>query len=389
MIKTYKYKLYNNETYLKKYDKWIGICRYIYNVAKEVRDENYNKGININYYDLAKQLTEAKKEVSFIKQVNSQSLQSVIERLENSWKQYFRKLKDGSIDKEKSKYIEKKTKNGGKIKYNKLKNFGKPEWAKKGKFKTINFKNTNNSLRETIKGFKLPTFGEVKVFNKKYKINGKIKQAKLTLEADGLYLNVIVECENKIRENQSDNVVAVDMGIKYFLTTSDGEFINNPRYFFKFLKQLRVEQRSLQRKYRYKSKNQSKNFEKQRKVIARLYQKIARTRKDFLHKLSSKLANTYSTVVIEDLKVSEMVRNTKYSKHISDVAWSMFFELLSSKTNVVRINPAYSSQECSKCGHTHKDNRPTQSLFECVKCGHTENADLNGANTLLNRYLQK
>ena len=177
------------------------------------------------------------------------------------------------------------------------------------------------------------------------------------------------------------------MGIKYFLTTSDGEFIDNPRHLFKFLKKLRVEQRSLDRKFKKGQKIQSKNFEKQKKVVAKLYQKIARIRKDFLHKLSSKLANTYSTVVIEDLKVSEMLRNTKYSKHISDVAWSIFFTLLESKTNVVRINPAYSSQECSKCGHTHKDNRPTQSLFECVRCGHTENADLNGASTLLNRYL--
>lgn len=387
MIKTYKYKLYNNEAYLKKYDKWIGICRYVYNVAKEVRDESYKKGVSINYYDLTKQLTECKKEVSFIKEVNSQSLQSVLERLENSWKKYFKELKDGTIAKGKVKYIEKKTKNGGKINYNKLKNFGKPKWAKKGEFQSVNFKNTNNSLRETEKGFLLPTFGEVKVFNKKYKINGKIKQAKLTLEADGLYLNVIVECENKIRENQSDNVIAIDMGIKYFLTTSDGEFTENPKHLFNFLKQLRIEQRSLDRKFKKGQKIQSKNFEKQKKVVAKLYQKIARIRKDFLHKLSSKLANTYSTVVIEDLKVSEMLRNTKYSKHISDVAWSMFFVLLESKTNVERINPAYSSQECSKCGHTHKDNRPTQSLFECVRCGHTENADLNGASTLLNRYL--
>lgn len=383
MIKTYKYKLYNNESYLKKYDKWIGICRYVYNVAKEVRDENYKKGVSVNYYDLAKQLTEAKKEISFIKQVNAQSLQAVLERLENNYKRYFNELEDGTIAKGKVKYIENKIKNGGEVNYNKLKNFGKPKWAKKGCFQTIVFKQNDNGLRETKKGFRLPTFGEVKVFNKKYKIKGKIKQAKLFLEADGLYLNVIVECEQKIRENQSDNVVAVDMGIKYFLTTSDGEFIDNPRHLFKFLKQIRVEQRSLERKLK-----KGKNFEKQKKVIAKLYQKIARIRKDFLHKLSTKLASNYSTVVIEDLKVSEMIRNTKYSNHISDVAWSMFFTLLESKTNVVRINPAYSSQECSKCGHTHKDNRPSQSIFECTKCGHTENADLNGANTLLNRYLQ-
>lgn len=140
MIKTYKYKLYNNETYLKKYDKWIGICRYVYNVAKEVRDESYKKGLKVSHFDLCKQLTEAKKEVPFIKEVNAQSLQAVLERLENSWKKYFKELKDGTIAKGKAKYIENKSKNGAKVNYNKLKNFGKPKWAKKGDFQTIVFK---------------------------------------------------------------------------------------------------------------------------------------------------------------------------------------------------------------------------------------------------------
>src|SRR5690606_28629322 len=91
----------------------------------------------------------------------------------------------------------------------------------------------------------------------------------------------------------------------------------------------------------------------------------------------------YSTVIREDLNIYSMSKNTKFSKHISDCSWGTFFELLEYKTNVIKVNPAYTSQKCSKCGHTCKENRKTQSLFECIKCGFTENADLNGSLNIL------
>ena len=170
------------------------------------------------------------------------------------------------------------------------------------------------------------------------------------------------------------------MGITYFYVTSDGEFRDNPKHLFNYLKELRVENRKLSR-----MKRGGSNYKKQVKVLQRLHQKISRVRKDFLHKESRYLANNYSTVIREDLNIAKMVKVSKLAKHILDCSWGLFFELLEYKTNVVKVNPAYTSQKCSKCGHTCKENRKTQSLFECIKCNFTMNADAQACQNILQR----
>ena len=205
-----------------------------------------------------------------------------------------------------------------------------------------------------------------------------ITTSSIIKEADGLYLKIVVREENISQERENQSVCAIDMGINFFLTTSDGEFVENPKHLFNYLKELRVENRKLSR-----MKKGGNNWKKQVKVLQLLHQKISRVRKDFLHKQSRGLANNYSTVIREDLNISKMVKDSKLAKHILDCSWGLFFELLEYKTNVVKVNPAYSSQTCSKCKHTSKENRKTQSLFECINCGYTENADFNASKVLL------
>ena len=108
-------------------------------------------------------------------------------------------------------------------------------------------------------------------------------------------------------------------------------------------------------------------------------------RKDYLHKVSSKLAKSYSTIVCEDLNISQMIQQKVFSKDISDVSWGSFLEMLNYKTNLVKVDAKYSSQECNSCGYISKENRPTQELFKCVKCGHSGNADYEASITILNR----
>lgn len=342
-MKTYTYKLYNNTTYQKRFDRWIGICRLIYNLAKETKDNSYKLGVSLSSYDLQKQLPELKREFPFIKQVNSQSLKSVIERLDLSYKKFFA---------------------GG----------GFPKWAKKGKYRSISFK--KQGVKETETGFYLPLFGTVKVFNKSV-INGHvIKSARLIKEGDGLYLQIV--CDEKIKRADNNQVCAIDMGIKYFLVSSDGDFIDNPRHLNKCLKQLRIENRSLSRK-----KKGSKSWWRQVDKLKRVYLKIRRVRRDFLHKQSSLLANNYGTIVRENLNVSGMAKCKNLSRHIYDCGWATFFTMLESKTRVIKVNPRDTSRTCPRCKSVHKENRPTQSIFECIECGHADNADANACVNIL------
>lgn len=348
ITKTYTYKIKPNKSLERKFYEQIGVCRYVFNIAIETREESFRKGVKINYYNLSKQLTEAKKEFKWLTQVHSQTLQATLERLENGYKKFYLDLKKGV-----------KT--------------SKPKFARKDKWKSLPFK----SIKVSNNCFELPKFGKVKVFNFKVP-KGELRTASVVKEADGLYLKVVVKQEEQIRESQS--VCGIDMGITFFLTTSNGEFVDNPKHLFKYLKQLRIENRKLSR-----MKKGGKNFKKQVEVLKRVYQKVSRVRRDFLHKQSRKLANEYGTVIREDLSISKMVKDSRYAKHILDCSWGTFFEFLEYKTNVIKVPCAYTSQMCSKCKHISKENRKTQSLFECINCGFTENADYQAALNLLQR----
>jgi len=341
-MKTYTYKLKPNKKLENTLQEWSNITRYVYNLAKEVREESFKKGVSINYYDLSAQLTDAKKEFEWLRRPPSETLQATLERLDKAYQKFFKDLKGG-----------KKTSN--------------PHWARKDKWKSVPFK----TVKTTHNGFKLPKIGVVKVFNFKTP-KGELRTANIVKEADGWYLKVVVKEEDKNRESQS--VCAIDMGIKYFLVTSDGEFIDNPKHLDKYLKQLRIENRKLSRK-----KKGGSNFKKQGERLARLHQKVSRVRKDFLHKTSSRLANMYSEIIREDLDIQNMLKDSSFARQISDCSWGMFFKMLEYKTSVTKVNPAYTSQMCSSCGSVNKENRKTQSEFKCLSCGFTENADLNAS----------
>ena len=357
MIRTYTYKLYSNKRVESKFNKWLGICRYVYNAAKETREVAYKEGVRLSEFDLSRQLTEAKKALPWIAEVNAQTLQAVIAQLERSYKNFF----------------------SGRAKY--------PKWASKKTWRSFGFKQSGvtpsvpkGTLKQTDKGFILPKFGEVKVFNNRL-IEGSVKTARLVKKADGIYLHVVAEVKDKVYCT-NENQVGIDVGITYFAVTSDGEFIDNPKFLTKQLKKLRVEQRKLSRKYKKVVDIQSKNYYKQANVVARLYKKITNARKDFLHKQSTYFATKYSTVIHEDLFVEDMVKY-KYSNEISSVGWGTFFIMLDYKTKVTKVDPAYTSQTCSCCGHVAKENRVRQAKFKRVSCGHKENADFNAAKNIL------
>lgn len=349
---TYTFKIKTNKTLEEKFYEHFNTTRCVYNLAKEVKETAYSKGVKLGKYDIIKQLPELKKEFNWISNISSQTLQGVVEKLYKGYDKFFRDLKRGV-------------------------KVSKPKWASKKKWRSVEFKQNKNTLRFENNKFNLPKIGLIKIF-KSREVNGNIKLARVVKKADGWYLQIVTDYEQPKCENQAE--VGCDLGLKHFLVTSDGQYFENINTTKKFEKQLRIEQRSLARKNKG-----SNNWYKQVDRIKKLYLKIQRIRKDYLHKVSRDLANNYQHIFLEDLKVSKMLLNKGYSKSISDVSWSKFSEYLEYKTNVIKVDAKYSSQECNNCGHISKENRPNQETFKCINCSHKGNADFEASLTILKR----
>lgn len=355
---SYTFKIKTTPKIIQKFEEHLNTTRAVYNLAKETKEYAYSKGVSLGKYDLMKQLPELKKEFTWIKEISSQTLQIVIERLDNGYNRFFADLKKG-------------------------KTTSIPHWAKKKNWVSIGFQqNGLNGIHPTLRfekdgKFNLPKLGKIKIF-KSREINGNIKRATVIKKADGWYLQIVTDYEIQKCDNQAE--LGIDLGIKYFVVTSDGQFFENIRTIAKYARQLRIQNRSLARKKKY-----SKNFYKQVKLIKSIYLKIQRTREDYLHKVSRELANNYQYIFIENLNIKEMLQNKNYSKAISDVGWYKFSEYLKYKTNLIKVDAKYTSQECNNCGHIAKENRPNQETFKCVKCSHEGNADFEASLTILKR----
>ena len=178
--------------------------------------------------------------------------------------------------------------------------------------------------------------------------------------------------------------VGLDMGVAQLATLSDGTVIPNPRSTNKHLKKMKRLQRAHSRK-----KKGSNNRKKAQKRVARLHRKIANIRSNYLHQVTSKLTKNHGSIAIEDLNVKGMTssggsRKKGLNRSLSDASFGEFRRQLEYKgflygCKIIPVNPAYSSQKCSKCGHVSGENRLTQSEFKCTKCGYEANADLNAA----------
>lgn len=349
---TYTFKIKTTKKQIQLFEEHLNTTRMLYNLAKETKEYAYSKGIILSKFDLINQLPELKKEFRWISNVHSGTHQTVIERLDRGYNKFFSDLKRGIIT-------------------------SKPKWAKKKDWKSITFK--SSAVRLKNNQITLSKIGKIKVF-KSREINGNIKVVRVIKEVDGWYLQIVTDCIVIKCDNQTQ--VAVDSGIKYAFVTSDGQFFENIRTTEKYEKQLAEAQRKLSLK-----KKGSNNFYKESERVKKIYLKIRRVREDYLHKISRELSNNYQTVFVEDLNVSKMVLDKNYSKVISDVSWSKFFEYLSYKTELIKVDAKYTSQECSNCGHISKENRPNQETFKCVKCNHQGNADFNASKVVLKRGL--
>ncbi len=214
---------------------------------------------------------------------------------------------------------------------------------------------------------------------------GLIKSCTVSQTPSGKYfISILVETQIKELET-IDKKVGIDLGIKDFAITSDGDIFSNLKWFRKSEKRLAKLQKDLARK-----EKGSKNRNKSRIKVAKLYEKITNQRKDYLHKLSSKLIRENQSIVIEDLKVANMMKNRKLSKAIGEVSWHEFRLLLEYKSKwygrelIIAPSNYASSQLCSGCGNKSSQTKDLSCrIYNCPACGMTLDRDINASRNLL------
>ena len=205
---------------------------------------------------------------------------------------------------------------------------------------------------------------------------------------------------NPIGHHPASSMIGIDLGVKRFVTLSDGSYIEPLNSFKQLSKKLAFAQKRLSKKVKF-----SANWKKQKAKITRLHEKIANARLDFLHKVSTQISKSHAMIVIEDLKVKNLSKSAKgnakqhgkqvkaksgLNKSILDQGWGMFVQMLEYKQkwrggDVLKVDPKHTSQTCPSCHHVSKENRVTQAKFECKECGFKANADFVGALNILER----
>ena len=358
MIETYKYRLNPTPSQKELLTKHFGCVRKVYNMALDFKKKSYEEGKNISCYEIKKLLPAWKKELEYLKEINSLSLQQVILNLDGAFQRFFKKL-------------------GGFPKFKSKKNlndcFTIPANTK------VDFEKGLVIIPKFLKGIKCN-------FHRKFE--GKIKSSSIRKEANGdFYINITVITVNEEIHHSGDEILGIDLGLKDFLIDSKGSKIQNPRFLNTSLKRLK----RLSKRHS-KSKVESKNREKKKLKLASLHRRVANQRNDFLHKESFKIANDnqVGTVVIETLKVKNMIKNRHLSRAISDVSWTKFVTFLEYKLfrlgkKLIKISTFFpSSKQCSNCNHINNELTLSQREWKCSNCNVIHDRDINAAINIRN-----
>lgn len=357
MFKAYKYRIYPTEEQKVLIAKHFGCARWIYNYGLSNRITAFKEGKKITCIDISNTLPaiKNKEETSWLKEVNSQSLQSALRNLDSAYKKFFREKKGFP-----------KFKN----KFDNNQSFQCPQVC------SVNFKINKLYIPKFREGIKT-------IFHRNFE--GKVKTVTISKNCANKYFASILIDDGKpdIKPVEIKNSIGIDVGIKEFAVLSTGKKIANPCFLKRGLGKLKF----LQKQFSKKQKG-GKNREKLRLKVARLHERIGNRRKDFLHKVTKELINDnqIDTYCLETLNVKGMTANHRLARSVQDASWSGFVNFLTYKSNWIgknilkigRFEP--SSKTCSNCGNI-KDMPLEERMYEC-KCGYIEDRDVNAAKNI-------
>ncbi len=359
-MRTFEYRLYPNTAQAKALMGCLIESRHLYNEMLAASKEAYSQtGKFLGKYDLTARFRGRGGQ-----HVPASTVQMLADRLDKAFKRFFAMREIGEQG-------------------------GFPRFKKPNRWHSIQLRQhkTDFSLAPDGKHLVVPKKlgGSIKI--KVHRpIEGAPKTAHLVLRADGHWYALIV-CETEQETEHSPNTcehpdIGIDVGLKSFLTDSEGHTVENPRYYRKSQVTLRRKQRTIARR-----KKGSKRRRKAAKSTAATHLKIKRQRRDFHFKVAKQYIEQYHHIAVENLSIDGMVKNHHLAKSIMDASWGAFLDILTAKAEsagheVIRVNPCYTSQKCYRCGEIVQKSLSVRTHI-CPHCGYIEDRDVNAAKNIL------
>jgi len=363
MIRAYQYRLYLTKSQISTLNRTFDLCQKVYNNTLALRRDSWDYDQkSVSLFETNKELTVWKQDHPELSSVYSQVLQNVQVRVDLAFKAFFQRIKHGE-------------------------DMGYPRFKSYGRYDSITYPQLGFSLdvqNQTVFASKI---GKIRAVIHR-PVEGTIKTMTIRRSCAGKwYVSFAVECEPEIKVHNGEEVTGIDLGLTSFATLSNGEKIENPWFF-------RSEEQALAKVQRRLSKEEKGTPERVRRrlIIAKVHDRIANKRKNFIHQECRKLVDRFKLIAFEELKIKTMQQNSYLSKSIADVSWGMMVQATVNKaeeagSRVVLVNPNNTTQLCSRCNQIVRKELSDR-VHCCPVCGLIMDRDQNAAINIMGLGLQ-